>query len=207
MKKTAAICFVLCLSLILPSVIWGQDNSLASYVLNKDISTNTISNSYLSSNIVTSIAQDDNGMMWFGTKRGLNSFDSYNFEEYNHADGIINATITDIQPCGDSLFIATEKGLCIYDMKNKVATNFFAEEDSLVLPDNHIFNITKPINDRIIICTKNGTTVYDLKTKKFYIPRINNYFPDYEVHQMEYVEYDDSWWLAHRRSDCAGYAG
>ena len=196
MKKTAAICFVLCLSLILPSVIWGQDNSLASYVLNKDISTNTISNSYLSSNIVTSIAQDDNGMMWFGTKRGLNSFDSYNFEEYNHADGIINATITDIQPCGDSLFVATEKGLCIYDMKNKVATNFFAEEDSLVLPDNHIFNITKPINDRIVICTKNGTTVYDLKTKKFYIPRINNYFPDYEVHQMEYVEYDDSWWLA-----------
>lgn len=195
MKKTAFY-IIFCFLLALPCVMLGQDNSLASYVLNKDISSNTVSSSYLSSNIVTAIAQDENGMMWFGTKRGLNSFDSYNFEEYNHADGVINATITDIQPCGDTLFIATEKGLCIYDMKNKIATNFFAEEDSLVLPDNHIFFVTKPVNQRIIICTKNGTSVYDLRTKSFYIPKINNYFPDYEIRQIEYVESDDSWWLA-----------
>ena len=174
MKKTAFY-IIFCFLLALPCVMLGQDNSLASYVLNKDISSNTVSSSYLSSNIVTAIAQDENGMMWFGTKRGLNSFDSYNFEEQNHADGVINATITDIQPCGDTLFIATEKGLCIYDMKNKIATNFFAEEDSLVLPDNHIFFVTKPVNQRITICTKNGTSVYDLKTKSFYIPKINNY--------------------------------
>ena len=118
MKRSAAIYIVLCLLLILPCVISGQDNGLASYVLNKDISINTVSNSYLSSNIVTSIAQDKNGMMWFGTKRGLNSFDSYDFEDYDYADGITNATVTDIQPWGDTLFIATEKGLCIYDMKN-----------------------------------------------------------------------------------------
>ena len=195
MKKTA-IYIILCFLLAIPCVMLGQDNSLASYVLNKDISINTVSNSYLSSNIVTSIAQDENGMMWFGTKRGLNSFDSYDFEDYDYADGITNATVTDIQPWGDTLFIATEKGLCIYDMKNRIATNFFAEDDSLVLPDNHIYKITKPVNNRITICTKNGTSVYDLKTKSFYIPKIHNYFPDYEVRQVEYVEYDGSWWLA-----------
>ena len=108
--KKAAIYIILCLLLaIIPYVMLGQDNGLASYVLNKDISINTVSNSYLSSDIVTSIAQDKNGMMWFGTKRGLNSFDSYDFEEYDYADGITNATITDIQPWGDTLFIATEK--------------------------------------------------------------------------------------------------
>ena len=124
MMKKAAIYIILCFLLaIIPYVMLGQDNSLASYVLNKDISINTVSNSYLSSDIVTSIAQDKNGMMWFGTKRGLNSFDSYDFEEYDYADGITNATITDIQPWGDTLFIATEKGLCIYDMKNRIATN------------------------------------------------------------------------------------
>ena len=195
MRKTA-VHIVLCLLMMFHFEMLGQDNSLSSYVLNKDISSNTVSSNYLSSNIVTAIAQDENGMMWFGTKRGLNSFDSYNFEEYNHADGIINATITDIQPWGDTLFIATEKGLCIYDMKNKIATNFFAEEDSLVLPDNHIYYITKPVNHRITVCTKNGTSVYDLRKKSFYIPKINNYFPDYEVRHIEYVEYDDSWWLA-----------
>ena len=174
----------------------GQENSLQSYVLNKDIAANTITNSYLSSNIVTAIAQDDNGMMWFGTKRGLNSFDSYNFEEYNQADGIINATITDIVPYGDTLFIATEKGLCIYNIKNKTANNYFANIDTLVLPDNYIYHIAKPINNRMTICTKGGTSVYDLATKSFYIPRINNYFPEYEVKQIEYVEHDNSWWLA-----------
>ena len=85
--------------------VFSQENSMQSYVLNKDIATNNVSNSYLSSNIVTAIAQDENGMMWFGTRRGLNSFDSYTFEEYNQIDGIINATITDIMPIGDTLFV------------------------------------------------------------------------------------------------------
>lgn len=176
--------------------VFSQENSMQSYVLNKDIATNNVSNSYLSSNIVTAIAQDENGMMWFGTRRGLNSFDSYTFEEYNQIDGIINATITDIMPIGDTLFVGTEKGLCIYNIRNKETTNYFSETDPLILPDNHIYSFSEPVNNRITICTKGGTSVYDLRTKKFYIPKINNYFPDYEVRSVEYMEYDDSWWVA-----------
>ena len=191
--KIKNILFVL--FIILFSDLYGEKNSMSSYVLNKDIATSNFSNSYLSSNIVTAIAQDNNGMMWFGTKLGLNSFDSYNFEEYNQIDGIINATITDIQLVGDTLFVGTEKGLCIYDINNKVVTNYFAETDSLILPNNHIYSISEPINNKVTICTKGGTSVFDLKTRKFYIPKINNYFPDYEVRCVEYMEYDDSWWI------------
>lgn len=191
--KIKNILFVL--FIILFSDLYGEKNSMSSYVLNKDIATSNFSNSYLSSNIVTAIAQDNNGMMWFGTKLGLNSFDSYNFEEYNQIDGIINATITDIQLVGDTLFVGTEKGLCIYDINNKVVTNYFAETDSLILPNNHIYSISEPIKNKVTICTKGGTSVYDLKTRKFYIPKINNYFPDYEVRCVEYMEYDDSWWI------------
>lgn len=174
----------------------AQNNSLSSYVLNKDIANNKVSQSYLSTNVVTAIEQDKNGMMWFGTKRGLNSYDSYSFEEYNQTDGIINATITDIRSVGDTLFVGTEKGLCIYDVKNKKATNFFAETDSLIIPDNHIYHISKPINGKVVICTKGGTSVYELGTKTFEIPKINNYFPDYEVRHIEYVEHDESWLVA-----------
>lgn len=174
----------------------AQNNSLSSYVLNKDIATNKVSQSYLSTNVVTAIEQDKNGMMWFGTKRGLNSYDSYGFEEYNQTDGIINATITDIRSIGDTLFVGTEKGLCIYDIKNKKSTNFFAETDSLVIPDNHIFYISQPINGKVVVCTKGGTSVYDLKAKKFEIPKINNYFPDYEVRSIEYIACNDSWFVA-----------
>ncbi len=171
-------------------------NRLSSYVLNKDIAANSKSQSYLSTNVVTAIEQDKNGMMWFGTKRGLNSYDSYSFEEYNQTDGIINATITDIRSVGDTLFVGTEKGLCIYDVKNKKTTNFFAETDSLIIPDNHIFHISGPINGKIIICTKGGNSVYDLKAKEFEIPKINNYFPDYEVRSIEHIDYNDSWVVA-----------
>lgn len=174
----------------------AQNNSLSSYVLNKDIANNKVSQSYLSTNVVTAIEQDKNGMMWFGTKRGLNSYDSYSFEEYNQADGIINATITDIRSVGDTIFVGTEKGLCVYDIKNKKTVNYFAETDSLVLPDNHIFYISKPINGKIVICTKGGNSVYNLKTKEFEITKINNYSPDYEVRCIEYVDSNDSWLVA-----------
>ena len=174
----------------------AQNNSLSSYVLNKDIANNKVSQSYLSTNVVTAIEQDKNGMMWFGTKRGLNSYDSYTFEEYNQADGIINATITDIRSVGDTIFVGTEKGLCVYDIKNKKTVNYFAEIDSLVLPDNHIFYISKPINGKVIICTKGGNSVYNLKTKEFEITKINNYSPDYEVRCIEYVDSNDSWLVA-----------
>ena len=184
------------INLIFIDKMSGQDNSLSSYILNKDIATNTSSQSYLSSNIVTSIEQDENGMMWFGTKRGLNSYDSYNFEEYNQMDGIINATITDIRSVGDTLFVGTEKGLTIYDVKHKKATNYFSDIDSLIIPDNHIFYISPPIDNKLVICTKDGTSVYNLKTKKFYIPKINNYLPEYEVHSIEYVAGNNSWLVA-----------
>lgn len=174
----------------------AQSNSLSSYYLDKNVGNENSAKTYLSTSIVTAISQDHNGMMWFGTKRGLNSFDSYEFEEYNQIDGIINATITDIQPVGDTLFIGTEKGLCIYDIKNKQATNFFAEIDTIVLLDNYIYHISEPLNGKVTICTKAGTTVYNLRTKDFYVPRINNYFPDYEVRSVKYMPEYDTWWIA-----------
>lgn len=186
----------LLVTLLFSNKIMGQSNALSSYYLNKEVGNENSSKTYLSTNIVTAISQDDDGMMWFGTKRGLNSFDSYNFEEYNQVDGIINATITDIQPVGDTLFIGTEKGLCIYDVKNKKATNFFTETDSIILPDDYIYYITQPINNRLTICTKRGTTVYDLITKEFYVPKINNYFPNYEVRYIEHMPKYDIWWVA-----------
>ena len=111
-------------------------------------------------------------------------------------DGIINATITDIRSVGDTLFVGTEKGLTIYDVKNKKATNYFSEIDSLAIPDNYIFYISPLIDNKLVICTKDGTSVYNLKTKKFYIPKINNYLPEYEVHSIEYIAGNNSWLVA-----------
>ena len=190
------IAFLIVVILSFTDEAMGQSDALASYYLDKNVGNMNSSKIHLSTSIVTAISQDDNGMMWFGTKSGLNSYDSYSFEEYNQADGIINAAITDIRPVGDTLFIGTERGLCIYDMKNKKTTNYFTETDSIILPDNYIYYISEPVNGRVTICTKKGTTVYDLKTKDFYVPKINNYFPDYEVRSIKYMQEYDIWWIA-----------
>jgi ligand-binding sensor domain-containing protein len=42
------------------------------------------SNDGLSQNFVSSILQDKNGFMWFGTKDGLNRYDGYEFKIYRH---------------------------------------------------------------------------------------------------------------------------
>lgn len=196
MKKILCNIILVLVSFCLCHELEAQENSLERYHVVKDISHSSVAPSYLSSNIVTTIEQDKNGMLWFGTKRGLNSFDSYSFEEYSNKDGIINATITNIRAVDETLFIGTVKGLSVYNIKERNCVNYFAEIDSLVLPHNCICYISQPVNDKIVICTKGGTSVYNLITKEFVIPKVENYKPEYEINYVEYMAHDDSWWVA-----------
>ncbi|TCC99309.1 response regulator [Pedobacter hiemivivus] len=74
----------------------------------------------LSQSSVLSIAQDSMGFMWFGTKDGLNKYNTRNFEVYKRERGNssslssgqnINALLTDTK---GNLWVATQKGLSRY---------------------------------------------------------------------------------------------
>jgi ligand-binding sensor domain-containing protein/signal transduction histidine kinase/DNA-binding response OmpR family regulator len=74
----------------------------------------------LSQSSILSIAQDSMGFMWFGTKDGLNKFDTQTFEVYRHnrldstslsSSQNINALLTDRK---GRLWVATQKGLNVY---------------------------------------------------------------------------------------------
>jgi len=52
----------------------------------------------LSNNSVTTIFQDNDGYMWFGTYDGLNRYDGYNFKVYRNR-------INDKNRCHSTLFI------------------------------------------------------------------------------------------------------
>lgn len=74
----------------------------------------------LSNNAVTSIYQDHNGFMWFGTYDGLNRYDGYQFKIFRNVIGDSNSlnsnTVYSIQ--GDAhhhLWIGGQKGACIFD--------------------------------------------------------------------------------------------
>ncbi|WP_161662366.1 two-component regulator propeller domain-containing protein [Pedobacter sp. V48] len=74
----------------------------------------------LSHNSVTAILQDSRGMLWVGTKAGLNRFDGYNFKYYadptNSYDAIGDNNISSL--CEDRsgmIWIGTGRGLFKYD--------------------------------------------------------------------------------------------
>ncbi len=82
------------------------------------------SNDGLSQNTVLAITQDSDGFMWFGTKDGLNKYDGYSFEVFQHVpndplsidSNYITALFTDSR---GNLWVGTENGLLNrYDKKN-----------------------------------------------------------------------------------------
>ena len=76
----------------------------------------------LSQDIVTSIAQDQLGFMWFGTEDGLNRFDGIQFQSYRHnPDDPFSLPSNDISAlCADRscrIWVGTSSGQAIYDLR------------------------------------------------------------------------------------------
>ncbi len=81
----------------------------------------------LSNNAVTSIFQDHNGFMWFGTFDGLNRYDGYSFKVFRNVPGDTTSLNSNhirviAEDANHHLWIGTGKGLSIY---NPVKGNFY----------------------------------------------------------------------------------
>jgi signal transduction histidine kinase/ligand-binding sensor domain-containing protein/DNA-binding response OmpR family regulator len=95
----------------------------------------------LSNNAVTSILQDHNGFMWFGTFDGLNRYDGYNFKIFRNVIGDTtslngNGIRAIAEDADHQLWIGTGKGLNIYNpyKGNFYATRFKAWNNNSVVP-------------------------------------------------------------------------
>lgn len=83
----------------------------------------------LSNNIVYDIYQDREGFIWVATENGLNRFDGYEFEIFQHseadstsiADNIVRTVIEDDQ---GRLWAGTFRGLNLYDRKHNSFSTF-----------------------------------------------------------------------------------
>jgi len=74
----------------------------------------------ISNNSITTIYQDNDGYMWFGTYDGLNRYDGYTFKtfrnEINNPNSLSNNTIYCLE--GDEkrqIWIGGNKGASVYD--------------------------------------------------------------------------------------------
>ncbi len=120
----------------------------------------------LSNNWVTSMAQDDDGFMWFGTAEGLNRFDGERFTPFfYHADdkGLPVDRVTKLLALSNHrLLIGTEKGLCVMHTR-------LLEFDNIALPkqpdskqtDQRVFTMYRARNGQIWIATNTGVYLLD----------------------------------------------
>jgi len=68
----------------------------------------------LTGNIVYSVAQDEQGGLWFGTNSGLSHFDGKDWTGYTVANGLLDNNIYAIQPAaGEKVWVGTRSGVIL----------------------------------------------------------------------------------------------
>ncbi|RYE32181.1 MAG: hybrid sensor histidine kinase/response regulator, partial [Sphingobacteriaceae bacterium] len=106
-------------------------------------------NNGLSHNRVTCIYKDNKGFMWFGTKSGLNRYDSYRFKvfkhNFNNPASISDDCIININTGPENkLWIQTRSGFNIYDPNTERFSHHVKKElQKLGIPDSLIINFEK----------------------------------------------------------------
>lgn len=111
----------------------------------------------LSNNSVTTIYQDSDGYMWFGTYDGLNRYDGYNFKVYrnriNDKKSLLFNTIYNIE--GDSkknIWVGGSNGICIYNKTNATfhpVVYVFSNNKPKILKD--IIHQTSSVSDNLVL--------------------------------------------------------
>ncbi|MBL4667727.1 MAG: hypothetical protein JKY30_00485 [Flavobacteriales bacterium] len=88
----------------------------------------------LSQGDVLTMFQSENGLMWFGTQDGLNSYNGFEFSVYSHdlldSTSISNSYIHVVSEENDSLlWLGTENGLNLFNLATQNFINLFETEE------------------------------------------------------------------------------
>lgn len=122
----------------------------------------------LSNLSVSSIVQDKNGFIWFGTQGGLNMYNSNEMEVYSHnpfsEEGLLNNLIQTIyyDEMEHVIWVGTYQGLSRFDIDSKTFKNYSTENADI--SNEIIVSITKDHDGNIWFGTLNGLNKIDVTT-------------------------------------------
>jgi signal transduction histidine kinase/ligand-binding sensor domain-containing protein/DNA-binding response OmpR family regulator len=120
---------------------------------------------------VTAILQDSKGLMWLGTRDGLNSYDGKSFQNYvfNTIDNRLDNHVVDLSEDKDqNLWIGTSNGLICKEFASGNYKIFLKDNSvSTSLSDNYVFALATDNQNRLIVGTKSGLNVYNKSTNEF----------------------------------------
>ncbi|MEL1241411.1 hybrid sensor histidine kinase/response regulator transcription factor [Flavobacterium flavipallidum] len=124
----------------------------------------------LSNNSVTTIYQDVDGFMWFGTYDGLNRYDGYTFKvfrnEINNENSLSTNTVYSLE--GDSkrnIWVGGNKGASVYDKSKALfytLTYKEKENSTEIVLKNVVHQIKAVSNEMVLLATQNsGLIVFE----------------------------------------------
>ncbi len=138
----------------------------------------------LNDNFIRAIYEDSKGIIWIGTREGLNRFDRTQdtfsfFRKSQSPNSISDNQITAITQTKDgSLWVGTTNGLNQFDKaKNSFKRYWYKFNDSTALSDNHIVSLFEDNEGFLWIGTlSGGVNKFDFSTNQFtqYLNQENN---------------------------------
>ena len=130
----------------------------------------------LSQSDVLAIQQTNNGLLWFGTQDGLNSYNGFEFTVYSHdlldSSSISHSFVHVILEENDtSLWVGTENGLNLFNTATQVFTNIF-NTNEFKKRKIDVWALAKDSTNNLWIGTDRDLFKLDIKTgelKKIYL--------------------------------------
>ncbi len=126
----------------------------------------------LSYNSVMCVAEDHNGLMWIGTREGLNKYNSVDITIYknkiNDSLSLSNNHINCIyETSSNDLWVGTAKGLNRYDEAKDQFVQYLTGPDSLGLSNGYVKCISEGINNELWVGTSFGLNILNKQKNKF----------------------------------------
>jgi ligand-binding sensor domain-containing protein len=168
---------------LLPSIRNGENFELEGHVFDSDYVNG------LSSSQITSITQDQNGIIWVGTASGLNKYQNKNdnFIHYFIKDGLPSNFITGvIVDDNNDLWISSKNGISFFNQQKESFINY-GVSDGIGNIDFHQHSYAKSEDGNIYFGGPKGITKVNPLSLKY-----NEYEPPCIITRIKKTSYDDS---------------
>jgi ligand-binding sensor domain-containing protein len=141
----------------------------------------------LVNNEVTSIIQDKNGFMWFGTRGGLQRFDGYEMKllksDFGKGSNLLSQSI-EVLHSGkqNNIWIGTKSGgLSGYDLKTGRITNYVNKtSNSIGFNADYILSLLDTDSEKLFIGTWKGFQYLNKNTGEFNI--LNSVWKTFDIY-------------------------